>query len=145
MSAGRGTSEGRFLIEVGGIAAVRASEVSGVDKTHTPFKLSEANRPNPRLGRATFECGVITVKHAHALNSAGEEFFQWIDFFVTGADLSRRSARVIELDEDGQSPVGIWECVDCIPISIKQESNKADGKEASYFTFTFQPENIDLE
>ena len=70
MAEGRGTSTGRYLIEMDGVAAVRSSEVSGVGLDHQPFELFESNRPNPRLGRGHYKIGEIRVKHAVALNNS---------------------------------------------------------------------------
>lgn len=139
-----GTSEGRFLIEVDGISAIRAAEVSGVSKDHEEFELYESNRPNPHLGRGHFKCGDISVKHAHALNEAGLEFFRWMDDFVRGNNVERRSARLIILDEDGRTPVDIYELERCIPKKFEAETHTAGGKNASYFKFTLRPEDFRL-
>ena len=140
----RGTSAGRYLFEFEGITAVRASDVSGIKKTHEEFEIYESNRPNPIIGRGHFKCDTISVKHAHALNSAGEEFFRWMQDFITGTNVERRGGRCIELDEDGLTPVNTWELFECIPISIEQESNTAGSKDGSYFKFAIRPTDLEL-
>jgi phage tail-like protein len=137
-----GTSESRYLVEVDGVTALDVSEVSGFGKKHTPFKLSVGNRPSPILGRGNFEIEEVTFKHAHALNNAGQEFMQWLEDFTDGIDTSRRSARVIVLDEDGQSPVAQYELLDCVPTSFKIETHTAGGNNPSYFSFMLMPENM---
>jgi phage tail-like protein len=137
-----GTSEGRFLIEVNGISVCRATEVSGLDKKHEPFKLYESNRPNPHIGRAHFEISELTIKHAHALNTSAFEFFQWLDDFVKGVNVERRGMRIIVLDEDGATPVDIYECINCVPISMGPETHTAGGSNASYYKFTIKPEDM---
>jgi phage tail-like protein len=139
-----GTSTGRYLFEFDGIAAIRASEVSGLKKTHDEFELFESNRPNPRIGRGHFKCEPVSVKHGHALNETGDEFFLWMELFIKGDSIERRGGRLIELDEDGDTPVATWELFDCIPISIAQENNTGGGKDASYFTFVIRPEDLEL-
>lgn len=139
-----GTSTGRYVFEFDGISAIRATEVSGIKKTHEEFELHESNRPNPRIGRGHFKCEPITIKHAHALNSTGDEFFLWIELFLKGDSIERRGGRCIEFDEDGQSPVQTWELFDCIPISIAQETNSSGGKDASFFTVVIRPEDLEM-
>jgi phage tail-like protein len=141
----RGTSQGRFIFELDGVSAVRATEVTGVSKTHEEFELYESNRPNPHLGRGHFKCEKIKVKHGHALNATGDEFFAWLSEFVSGFDTERRTGRLIVLDEDGQTPVNIYELTDCIPISFSPDTQQAGGKDANYFNFELRPEDMDLQ
>jgi phage tail-like protein len=140
-----GTSQGRYIFELDGVSAVRSTEVTGVNKQHEEFELYESNRPNPRLGRGHFKCEKVRVKHGHALNETGNEFFRWLDDFVNGNDLERRSARLIVLDEDGQSPVAIYELERCIPISFAPDTQQAGGKDANYFNFEIRPEDMQLQ
>jgi phage tail-like protein len=139
-----GTSEGRYLFEFEGITSIRSSEVSGVKKTHEEFELYESNRANPHLGRGHFKCEAVKVKHAHALNEAGDEVFQWMSEFLSGANVERRGGRLIVLDEDGTTPVATYELLKCIPISFEPETHSAGGKNASYFSFTIRPEDMEL-
>ena len=140
----RGTSEGRYLFEFDGITAIRSTEVNGLKKTHEEFELPESNKGNPHLGRGHFKCEPIKVKHGHALNSTGEEFFQWMELFIKGDSVERRGGRLVVLDEDGISPVSIYELFDCVPISFEAETHTAGGKNASYFSFTIRPEDWEL-
>ena len=139
-----GTSEGRYLFEFDGVAAVRSSEVSGVKITHEEFELYESNRPNPHVGRGHYKVDTINVKHAHAMNSTGQEVFQWMSEFIRGGNIERRGARLIVLDEDGQTPVAIYELLRCVPISFTAETHTGGGKNASMFTFSIRPEDMQL-
>jgi len=139
-----GTSEGRYLFEFDGVSAVRSSEVSGVKITHEEFELYESNRPNPHLGRGHYKVDTINVKHAHALNSTGQEVFQWMSDFIRGDNVERRGARLIVLDEDGQTPVDIYELLQCVPISFAAETHTGGGKNASMFTFAIRATDMQL-
>ena len=140
----RGTSEGRYLFEFDGVSAVRSSEVSGVSKEHSPFELAESNRPNPHLGRGNYKCSEITVRHAHALNETGFEVFQWMQDFITGANVERRSGRLIVLDEDGQTPVQTYELRECVPTKFEADTHTAGGSNPSYFRFSLRPTDFEL-
>lgn len=139
---GQGTSEGRFLFELDGVNSIRASEVSGIELKHTPFKFNEGGRPNANVGRGNFECGEITVKQAQALNEAGSEFMRWMQDFIRGNDLTRRTARLCILDEDGVATVKEYELVNCVPTSFKVETQTAGGTNANFFSFMLQPEDL---
>lgn len=139
-----GTSEGRYLFELDGVTAVRASEVSGITITHEEFELYESNRPNPHIGRGHYKCEAVNVKHAHALNGTGQQFFQWMSDFIRGGAIERRGARLIVLDEDGESPVAIYELLQCVPTKMQAESQTAGGKNASMFTFSLRPTDMQL-
>ena len=141
---GFGTSETRYLVELDGITALAVSEISGFGKKHTPFKLNVGNRPNPILGRGQFEVEELNLKNAHALNQTGREYMQWLDDFTEGIDNSRRSARVIVLEEDGVSPAAIYELQDCVPTMFKVETHSAGGNNPSYFSCGLMPENMRL-
>lgn len=141
-----GTSAGRFIFEFDGVSAIRATEVTGVGKTHEEFELYESNRPNPHIGRGHFKCDKIRVKHAHALNQTGQEVFGWFDRFVqTGDSVERRGGRLLVLDEDGLSPVATYQLEQCIPISFAADTQSAGGKDANFFNFEIRPEDMKLE
>jgi phage tail-like protein len=142
--AGQGTSEGRYLFEFDGITAIRASKVSGVSKDHKEFELYVGNQPNPFLGRGNFTCGDLNVQHADALNQTGAEVFQWLDDFISGRSVERRGGRLIILDEDGRTPVAIYELQDCVPKRFMAEDRSAGGAGASFFSFTIRPTDWQL-
>lgn len=141
--AENGTSTGRYIVEFDGVSAVRSTEVSGVGIDHTPFELWESNRPNPHNGRGHFKVDEIKVKHGSALNSTGEEVFQWVKDFVEGRDVERRTFRLIKLDEDGRSPIETWECYECVPKKFSSENSTAGGNDAAYFSFSILPEDLE--
>ena len=144
MPGERGTSEGRYFIELDGVVAVRSTDVSGFDKKHTPFKLYESNKPNPHIGRGNFEVDEVTVKHAHSLNGTGDEVFQWLDGVCSGANVERRTMRLLVFDEDGESVIAQYELESCLPTGFGPEGHKAGGSDASYFHFKVQPEDMSL-
>lgn len=139
----RGTNEGNYLIEIEGIASVRAMDVRGGKLDHAPTKVTEGNRPNPRLVRGTYEIGEVTVKQASALNDAGREFFAWLYGVAKGTGpVERRTLRIVTLDETGHTPVETWEYVNCLPTSIQPDDRTARGQNAASFTFGIMPEDV---
>jgi phage tail-like protein len=138
-----GTGQNRFLIELDGVTAIRASEVSGGKLKHTPFSLHESNRANPHKGRGNYEVEEVVVKHAHALNETGQEFFSWLIAFARGDEVERRTMRVIVLDEDGRTPVTTYEYLNCVPVTKGPESHSASSSDASMFEFTVAPEDME--
>src|SRR5436853_3597657 len=116
-------SEGRYLIEIDGITSIEATEATPPSKDHSKVELHVGNRANPILLRGNFKCSDFSMKHAHSLNAAGDEFFKWLDDFVSGRNVERRSARFIVMDESGQFPAQIYEMQECVPSSFKPESH----------------------
>jgi phage tail-like protein len=139
-----GTSEARYLIEIDGITAIESSEASGLKKTHEEFELSVSNRPNPILGRGNFKVEALTIKHAHALNSVGEEYFEWFEGYIHGVNVEKRSARLIILEQNGDTPTAIYELIDCVPLTLEPQTHTAGGRNASYFNFSIRPEDMRL-
>jgi hypothetical protein len=139
---GRGTTEGNYLIEIDGITAVRAMNVSGGGLNQTPTLVPEGNKPNPNVVRGTYEIAEVTVKQATALNDTGREFFAWLFDFCKGFTTERRGARLIELDEDGLTPVHIIDWIDCVPTSFDPDDRAARGNNQASFSFKFKPEDI---
>lgn len=137
-----GTHEGRYLLEIDGVAAIRASEVTMPSKEHTPVELYVGNHPNPTLSRGNFKVGDLTFKHATALNQTGQELFQWADDYMDGVDVGKRGARFIVMSEDGLSPLEEYELQECVPTSFKPETHSASGTGASMFTFGLRPTNM---
>jgi phage tail-like protein len=142
MPANTGTAEGRFLIEIDGITAIRASEFSGLGFKHTPVKIHEGNRPNPNIVRGNYEVNEASFKHASAVNQTGREYLDWMEGFARGQNTERRGCRVIVLDEAGQSPVDIYDLQDCAPTEFMVESHSASGTNGSFFTFKLMPEDF---
>jgi len=139
---GRGTHENRYLIEIDGIGQIRATEATMPGKDHTPVELYLGNEKNPLLLLGNFKVEALTIKHASALNETRREFSQWLDDFLAGTDLQRRTARMIVLEEDGQTPVDEYELQECVPTSFKLETHSASGTGASMFTMGLRPENM---
>jgi phage tail-like protein len=141
---GRGTSEGRYLVEIDGVPAVRASEVNGIRFDHTEFKLYVGNDPMPLKGRGHFEVSDVTIRHAHALNGAGDDLFQWMRDFRNGDNVERRGMRFVVLDEDGQTPVATYELINCIPKQFEVDSHTGGGTNPSYFRFMVSAEDLEV-
>jgi phage tail-like protein len=139
---GFGTHENKYNIEIDGIADCRSSEVTMPSKEHTPAEIYEGNKPSPSLVAGNFKVEDVTVKHAHGLNETEAQMSQWLDDFVSGVDMSRRSARMIVFAEDGREPIAEYEMRRCVPRSFKPEPHNASGTGASMFTFVFRPEDM---
>lgn len=140
-----GAASSRYKVELDGIAGCRASEISGIGIKHEPFKIGVGDQANPILGRGNYEGNEITVKHAHALNGTGREFFNWFGRYIKGDTVEKRSFRLIQMTEDGKGTEAIWECIDCVPTEFNQETNKgaeSSSAEAAYFTMKFKPEDV---
>lgn len=137
-----GISSARFLVEMDGVSIMDASEVSGIGLKHEVVKIAVGSRANPHLARGNYECEEITLKHAHALNSAGFELSLQFDSFIRGLDVGKPTFRLIQLGEDGFETVAIWEAFECVPTMFSQESNKADSNDAAYFTLKFKPTDL---
>lgn len=137
-----GATKNRFVVEIDGISSVRASKVSGLDLLkHTPNKTDVGNEPNSILGRGRYEVGEVTVSHAEGLNTAGREVYQWISDYVRGSNTQKRGGRVLEFDEDGTSILAEYELRRCVPGSYKADDKDASSGDASYFSFSFTPED----
>jgi hypothetical protein len=111
---------------------------------HTPNKTDVGNKPNSILGRGRFEVGEVTVSHAEGLEGAatvGREVHAWIRDYAKGADTAKRGARVLEFDEDEVSILAEYELRNCVPGSFKVDDKDASSGDASYFSFTFTPED----
>jgi hypothetical protein len=140
----RGTSAGGYLVEYDGVTVCRASEVSGLGLKHTPFKIAVGDRANAIIGRSNYEANEITVKHASAMNNTGNEVFRDFRNWLVGRDVTKRTFRVIQLDENGSDIAMIWEASECVPTEFTKESNKGDSNDADYFTFKIQPTDLEM-
>lgn len=135
----QGTHENRYIIEVDGVSSVAASECTMPGKEHTPFELAIGNQNFVFLGRGNIKVDDMSFKHAHALNESGNDLFRWLDDFTEGVDLSRRTVRMVVMDEAGVTPVDVYELQECVPRSFKPEGHSASGTGASMFTFSLRP------
>lgn len=129
-------------MEFDGVAALRATEVSGLGLTHEPFKIQTGDSPLPIHGRGKSQIEKVTMKHAFALNSAGRDIAQYFSDYVQGLTTEKRTFRVIQMREDGFTIHSIHELTDCVPVSYKPDSNKADGTDAAYFMIELQPTDM---
>lgn len=137
-----GTSSAHFLVEFDGVAALEASEFSGINKKHEPVEIMLGNRAMPVYARGKSKMEAVTLKHAIALNAAGRELFQYFDDYTNGFVVEKRNLRVVQLTEDGFGTAAIMDLIDCIPMEFMHEGNKADSKDAAYFTIKLQPSDL---
>lgn len=134
-----GAGAGYYLLEMDGVSAAEASEVSGIGIKHENFKIDVGNRPNPYLGRGKYECDEVTIKHAHALNNVGQQMFRWFGDYIKGYRTDKVNIRLVQLGEDGSEIIEVWEMEECVPTAFTQETNKGDSKDASYFMIKLKP------
>lgn len=142
--ANNGTASRAFIIEMDGVSAAQASEVSGLGIKAEPFKINVGGRPNPIQGRAGYEPEEVTVKHAYALGSTGQEMFSWFGDFIRGDRTDKISFRLVQLAEDGRTSLNTWDCSECVPTGFMHEGAKADSNDAAYFTLKFKPTDVDF-
>ena len=136
------SSKNRFLVEIDGIAQISATKVDGLEMIkHTPSKLNVGNRPHAMHFRGNYEVGEVTVNVAEAFPETSAEVFEWQRSFVKGEDVTRRGARVIQMSEDGATPIATYELQECIPTSFKNDGFDAGSSDPSMLTFGLQPED----
>jgi len=143
--AGKGTWEGRYIIEMDGVPVIQATEFSGGVWKHTPAKFTPSNQFYPNLPRGTAEVEEVKVKHATALNSAGSNVWEWWIFFVAGIDVQRITFRFIVLDEDGETPIATFTYMNCSPGDFGPDPHNAGGQNASFFNFSIKPETMSYD
>jgi phage tail-like protein len=136
------SSKNRFLVEIDGIAQISATKVDGLEAIkHTPSKLMVGNRGNAILGRGNHEFGEVTVNVAEAYQQTALEVFEWHRSYAKGENVEPRGARVIQMDDDGSTPIATYELQGCVPTSFKNDGLDAGSNDNSMFTFAFQPED----
>ena len=134
-----GTSAANYLIEVDGIAVCEAQEIESGEVKHEPFKIHTGTRPNPILGRGSFEVGEIKVKQCYALNNEGAAFAQAFQDYIRGLNLTKLNIRIVTLDEDGRTPIASDDYIECVPTLFQPDAKKGDSKDAAGFTIGFMP------
>jgi len=138
-----GVSAGYFVVELDGVAAMEATEVTGVETEMEPYEIIPGTRDTPIYGRGKRKTAPVTVKNATALNNAGREMFQWLNDFAKGIAVERRNMRIVQLGEDGRTPVVQTDLIECIPTKFALDDYKGDAKEGHMFSFTVQPSDFD--
>ncbi|HMU34481.1 MAG TPA: phage tail protein [Pyrinomonadaceae bacterium] len=140
-----GTHSGHFLVEMDGVAAIEATQVSGLKKTHEPAEIKTGTRPMPFYARGKSKCETVTMKHAVALNATGREIFRYFNDYCEGLTTEKRNFRVVQLAEDGAGIAGIYDCIDCVPKEFSVEDNKGDGSDAAFFNVVLQPTDLRID
>jgi len=138
------STKNRFIVEIDGITQMRATKVDGLDLIkHTPSKLMVGNRSRPIHGRGNDEVGEVTVNHAEALGQTANEVFQWHRNYTRGIDLTKRNARVIQLDDDEVTQLAEYQLTECVPTSYKHDGMDANSSDPGFITFGFQPDDVE--
>jgi hypothetical protein len=132
-----GASSGFYLVEVDGINVCRASEFELGEVKHEAYKIPVGNRHLPILGRGKSEIGESKIKQAYGLDNTDREMFRKFDNFVRGISIEKPTIRVIQLSEDGFTPMMVHEFIECVPTTYKPEPKKGDSKDAAMFSFGF--------
>jgi len=136
------STKNRFVVEIDGVAACQATKVDGLDMLkHTPSKLMVGNRPNPIHNRGNYEVGEVTINHAESLGQTGAELYEWLLQFSKGESVERRNVRVMQMSEDGSTPIASYELVECVPTSFKNDGLDAASTDHGMFTFAVQPDD----
>lgn len=138
------SAETRVILEIDGVPAITAMEVTPPKKAHTPVEYQPLNQPMPELIRGSAKIEELTFKHARAVSQVGRDLVQWLDDFVEGIAVVRRNFRLITLDEAGRNPVETWELQDCVPTSYGPDSASNTGTGVASFTFGLRPTNSRL-
>jgi hypothetical protein len=134
-----GASSKYYLVEFDGVTFCQASEFELGEVKHEPYKIHVGNQPNPILGRGGFEVGECKIKHANGLHNTDTEMHKIFDDFIRGRSTAKPTIRVIQLNEDGFSPMRVHEFIECVPTTYKVEPKKGDAKDAAMFSFGFMP------
>ncbi len=133
-------AENRFAVELNGIAAFKASKITGGEEKHEPVKVMVGNDPRAKLGRGNLEASdvVITIPSGLYDNSL-RQLQSWVDRYFEGLDTAPRSGRYIVYDDAGRTPVETYEILDAVPVELKPDDKSADGNNAASVTLTLKP------
>lgn len=134
-----GASQANFVAEVDGVAAFEATEAEGFNKTHEPYQIQVGNKEMPYQGRGKSKCDEVTLKGAFKVTNAGADFHRQFQEYSRGDSVRKVNVRVVQMSEDGKSPIATHECIDCVPTGFKPMGNKAGEKDAAMFEIKFQP------
>jgi phage tail-like protein len=137
-----GVHQGSFLVEMDGVAALRATKVTGLKKTHEPFELQVGDSELTEYGRGKSKVEAVTIQHAFAINASGREVFQYFDDYCRGITTEKRSMRVVQLHEDGFTDQGVYELIDCVPKEFSPSDSDATGKDPAYWNIVLQPTDM---
>lgn len=138
----RPSAEGRFILEIDGVSAIVATEVTAPGYKHTPVKHQPGNRVRPQHVRGNVEIEELTFKHARAINDAGLALLDWLVAFGEGDAVELKNVRFITKDESGRTTIETMEMTDCLPTMYKPESGSGSGTNVALFSFSLQPDNV---
>jgi phage tail-like protein len=145
MATDRTISENRFGVELDGIAAFRASKITGGEETHESVETTVGNDPRPRLGRGNIKTENVVITIPSGLyDEAIRALHAWIKAYFDGVNTEPKSGRRITYDDAGRVPVETWEMQDCVPISLKPDDMTGDGNNTATVTLTIKPYKMEL-
>jgi phage tail-like protein len=104
----------------------------------------QGNKPNAQYDRGNYEVGAVTVTHAEADVQTGIEVYNWHRSYVKGEDVTKRGARVIQMDAAGTTPIKTYELQNCVPTDFKSDGFDANSTDPAFFNFGFQPEDVEV-
>ena len=130
---------GNFLIEIDGVSVAQSQEVELGEKKNEPYEIYVGNSDLPIVGRGKSKVEECTVKQAYGLNNEASEMSQMFDDWVRGVDMTKRTVRIIQLDDDGVTSIRTHEYTECVPTSWKPMGKKAESKDAAMFELKFRP------
>lgn len=130
---------GNFLVEIDGVSVAESQEVELGEKKNEPFEIYKGNTDLPTIGRGKSKVEEVTVKQAYGLNNEAAELAAMFDNYVRGIDTTKRTVRIIQLDEDGTTVLATHEYLECVPTSFKPVGKKADSKDVAMFEMKFRP------
>lgn len=135
----RPAAEGRYILEIDGMPAIVATEVTPPGKKHTPVKYQPGNEAKPLHIRGNYEVEEMTFKHARFVGQVGADLERWLDDWATGNFIVPLNARFVTLDEAGRTPMETWELLDCVPTMYKPDQSSGAGTNVATFSFSLQP------
>ena len=125
------------------ICSGRFSEVSGLEATMEPKTIREGGRNHGELQRA----GLVkfsTVILKRGLTTA-PDLWTWFDLVARGKTAVRMEARVIQLAQDGATPVLTWTMANALPVKFKAAAYIAASSEVGVEELHFVHEDLKLE
>ncbi|OLE54590.1 MAG: hypothetical protein AUG51_07340 [Acidobacteria bacterium 13_1_20CM_3_53_8] len=141
---GRPSAETRFLIEIDGVTGIVATDATPGGVKHTPVKYKPGNARKSIHLPGDHEFEEFSFKHAEIINDVGRQLLQWLLDYSRGVNVTPRTLRRLRMDESGITPVETLELRDCIPTMYKPESSSGTGTGVASFSFSVQPDDIEM-
>lgn len=133
---------GRFIVEIDGFAALRATKITGLKSTLDTYEISPGDTNSPEYGRAKFKCEVIEITQAQALNATGRALAQYFDDYKRGITSEKKTLRFIQLKDDGVTTHGVHTALRCMVTEFGVSDGDGASKDAATWTVKLQPEDL---